>query len=84
MGRSGAVWEKDEKSREGSSGLRGRDEPGPPSFASFQLKFLSQVQNLGCHAARGLILSALLPAVAHAGDYFLSLSQVIASNVSLD
>lgn len=30
----------------------------------------------------GLIISALLPAAAHGGNYFLSLSQVIASNAS--
>lgn len=31
----------------------------------------------------GLVVSALLPAVAHGGNYFLSLSQVISGNVSL-
>lgn len=48
------------------------------------LSVFSQVQNLGCHVVSGLIITALLPAVAHGGSYFLSLSQVIASNVSLD
>ncbi|XP_075835178.1 integrin alpha-10 isoform X2 [Microtus pennsylvanicus] len=50
--------------------------PGP------EFKTTLRVQNLGCHAVSGLIISALLPAVAHGGSYFLSLSQVIASNAS--
>ncbi|XP_055459790.1 integrin alpha-10 [Psammomys obesus] len=50
--------------------------PGP------EFKTTIRVQNLGCHAANGLVISALLPAVAHGGHYFLSLSQVIASNAS--
>ncbi|KAM7318252.1 hypothetical protein ACRRTK_022989 [Alexandromys fortis] len=48
--------------------------PGP------EFKTTLRVQNLGCHVVSGLIISALLPAVAHGGSYFLSLSQVIASN----
>uniref|UniRef100_A0A452S7Z9 Integrin subunit alpha 10 n=1 Tax=Ursus americanus TaxID=9643 RepID=A0A452S7Z9_URSAM len=40
------------------------------------------VQNLGCYVVSGLIISALLPAVAHGGNYFLSLSQVITNNAS--
>ncbi|XP_006982650.1 integrin alpha-10 isoform X1 [Peromyscus maniculatus bairdii] len=50
--------------------------PGP------EFKTTLRVQNLGCHVVSGLIISALLPAVAHGGDYFLSLSQVISSNAS--
>ncbi|CAO2599286.1 Integrin alpha-10 [Lemmus lemmus] len=50
--------------------------PGP------EFKTTLRVQNLGCHVVSGLIISALLPAVAHGGSYFLSLSQVIASNAS--
>lgn len=42
-----------------------------------------QVQNLGCYVVHGLVVSALLPAVAHGGSYFLSVSQVITNNVSL-
>ncbi|EGV94760.1 Integrin alpha-10 [Cricetulus griseus] len=48
--------------------------PGP------EFKTTLRVQNLGCHMVSGLIISALLPAVAHGGNYFLSLSQVITSN----
>lgn len=51
--------------------------------ASSHLQFSSQVQNLGCYVVSGLIISAFLPAVAHGGNYFLSLSQVITNNVSL-
>ncbi|XP_038166845.1 integrin alpha-10 isoform X1 [Arvicola amphibius] len=50
--------------------------PGP------EFKTTLRVQNLGCHVVSGLIISALLPAVAHGGSYFLSLSQVLASNAS--
>ncbi|XP_051012854.1 integrin alpha-10, partial [Acomys russatus] len=50
--------------------------PGP------EFKTTIRVQNLGCRVVSGLIISALLPAVAHGGNYFLSLSQVIASNAS--
>ncbi|ERE90886.1 integrin alpha-10-like protein [Cricetulus griseus] len=50
--------------------------PGP------EFKTTLRVQNLGCHMVSGLIISALLPAVAHGGNYFLSLSQVITSNAS--
>nr|XP_048302964.1 integrin alpha-10 isoform X2 [Myodes glareolus] len=50
--------------------------PGP------EFKTTLRVQNLGCHVVSGLIITALLPAVAHGGSYFLSLSQVIASNAS--
>ncbi|KAL1772077.1 integrin alpha-10 isoform X1 [Sigmodon hispidus] len=50
--------------------------PGP------EFKTTLRVRNLGCHVASGLIISSLLPAVAHGGSYFLSLSQVIASNAS--
>ncbi|XP_058516895.1 integrin alpha-10 isoform X2 [Ochotona princeps] len=50
--------------------------PGP------EFKTTLRVQNLGCYMVRGLIISALLPAVAHGGNYFLSLSQVITSNAS--
>ncbi|XP_044800386.2 integrin alpha-10 isoform X6 [Bubalus bubalis] len=42
----------------------------------------AKVQNLGCYVVRGLIVSALLPAVAYGGNYFLSLSQVITNNAS--
>lgn len=52
-----------------------------PAFSRFQ--FSSQVQNLGCYVVSGLVISAFLPAVAHGGNYFLSLSQVITHNVSL-
>lgn len=51
--------------------------PGP------EFKTTLRVQNLGCYVVSGLIISALLPAVAHGGNYFLSLSQVITTNVSL-
>ncbi|XP_054994069.1 integrin alpha-10 isoform X2 [Sorex araneus] len=51
-------------------------DPGP------EFKTTLRVQNLGCYAIHGLIISALLPAVAHGGNYFLSLSQVIAHNAS--
>ncbi|XP_012873678.1 PREDICTED: integrin alpha-10 [Dipodomys ordii] len=50
--------------------------PGP------EFKTTLRVQNLGCYVVRGLILSALLPAAAHGGNYFLSLSQVVTSNAS--
>ncbi|KAM4871319.1 integrin alpha-10 [Thomomys bottae] len=50
--------------------------PGP------EFKTTLRVQNLGCYVVRGLIVSALLPAVAHGDNYFLSLSQVITSNAS--
>ncbi|MBZ3875396.1 Integrin alpha-10 [Sciurus carolinensis] len=42
----------------------------------------AKVQNLGCYVVSGLIISALLPAVAQGGNYFLSLSQVITNNAS--
>ncbi|XP_045139644.1 integrin alpha-10 [Echinops telfairi] len=48
--------------------------PGP------EFKTTLRVRNLGCYVVRGLIISALLPAVAHGGSYFLSLSQVITHN----
>lgn len=51
--------------------------------ASSHFPSSSQVQNLGCYVVSGLIISAFLPAVAHGGSYFLSLSQVITTNVSL-
>ncbi|KAI4591339.1 hypothetical protein MJG53_020348, partial [Ovis ammon polii x Ovis aries] len=51
--------------------------PGP------EFKTTLRVQNLGCYVVSGLIISALLPAVAYGGNYFLSLSQVITNNVSL-
>ncbi|XP_011229782.1 integrin alpha-10 isoform X1 [Ailuropoda melanoleuca] len=47
-----------------------------------EFKTTLRVQNLGCYVVSGLILSALLPAVAHGGNYFLSLSQVITNNAS--
>ncbi|XP_074246288.1 integrin alpha-10 isoform X2 [Saimiri boliviensis] len=50
--------------------------PGP------EFKTTLRVQNLGCYVLGGLIVSALLPAVAHGGNYFLSLSQVITNNAS--
>ncbi|XP_053447757.1 integrin alpha-10 isoform X2 [Nycticebus coucang] len=50
--------------------------PGP------EFKTTVRVQNLGCYVVSGLTISALLPAVAHGGNYFLSLSQVITSNAS--
>ncbi|KAF5910895.1 hypothetical protein HPG69_000859 [Diceros bicornis minor] len=50
--------------------------PGP------EFKTTLRVQNLGCYVISGLIISALLPAVAHGGNYFLSLSQVISNNAS--
>ncbi|XP_072802776.1 integrin alpha-10 isoform X3 [Vicugna pacos] len=50
--------------------------PGP------EFKTTLRVQNLGCYVVSGLIISALLPAVAHGGHYFLSLSQVITNNAS--
>ncbi|XP_073906712.1 integrin alpha-10 isoform X3 [Castor canadensis] len=50
--------------------------PGP------EFKTTLRVQNLGCYVVSGLIISAFLPAVAHGGNYFLSLSQVITSNAS--
>ncbi|XP_021121470.1 integrin alpha-10 isoform X2 [Heterocephalus glaber] len=50
--------------------------PGP------EFKTTLRVQNLGCYVVSGLIVSALLPAVAHGGNYFLSLSQVITNNAS--
>ncbi|XP_006861389.1 PREDICTED: integrin alpha-10 isoform X1 [Chrysochloris asiatica] len=50
--------------------------PGP------EFKTTLRVQNLGCYEVSGLIISALLPAVAHGGSYFLSLSQVITNNAS--
>lgn len=52
-----------------------------PTSSHFQSS--SQVQNLGCYVVSGLIISAFLPAVAHGGNYFLSLSQVVTNNVSL-
>ncbi|ELW49739.1 Integrin alpha-10 [Tupaia chinensis] len=48
--------------------------PGP------EFKITLRVQNLGCYAVSGLIISAFLPAVAYGGNYFLSLSQVITDN----
>ncbi|XP_039697344.1 integrin alpha-10 isoform X2 [Pteropus medius] len=50
--------------------------PGP------EFKTTLKVQNLGCYVVSGLIISAFLPAVAHGGNYFLSLSQVITNNAS--
>ncbi|XP_035135348.3 integrin alpha-10 isoform X2 [Callithrix jacchus] len=50
--------------------------PGP------EFKTTLKVRNLGCYVVSGLIISALLPAVAHGGNYFLSLSQVITNNAS--
>ncbi|XP_049555556.1 integrin alpha-10 isoform X5 [Orcinus orca] len=50
--------------------------PGP------EFKTTLRVQNLGCYVVSGLVVSALLPAVAHGGHYFLSLSQVITNNAS--
>ncbi|XP_065761439.1 integrin alpha-10 isoform X1 [Muntiacus reevesi] len=50
--------------------------PGP------EFKTTLRVQNLGCYVVSGLIISALLPAVAYGGNYFLSLSQVITNNAS--
>nr|XP_045037666.2 integrin alpha-10 isoform X4 [Desmodus rotundus] len=50
--------------------------PGP------EFKTTLKVQNLGCYVVSGLIISAFLPAVAHGGNYFLSLSQVIFNNAS--
>ncbi|XP_036199150.1 integrin alpha-10 isoform X1 [Myotis myotis] len=50
--------------------------PGP------EFKTTLRVQNLGCYVVSGLIISAFLPAVAHGGNYFLSLSQVITHNAS--
>ncbi|XP_032124775.1 integrin alpha-10 isoform X1 [Sapajus apella] len=50
--------------------------PGP------EFKTTLRVQNLGCYVVSGLIISAFLPAVAHGGNYFLSLSQVITKNAS--
>ncbi|XP_049735828.1 integrin alpha-10 isoform X1 [Elephas maximus indicus] len=47
-----------------------------------EFKTTLRVQNLGCYVVSGLIISALLPAVAHGGNYFLSLSQVITNNAS--
>lgn len=63
--------------------VKGTDGEGPPSPASSHSQSLRQVQNLGCYVVSGLIISAFLPAVAHGGNYFLSLSQVITNNVSL-
>ncbi|XP_012998603.1 integrin alpha-10 isoform X2 [Cavia porcellus] len=50
--------------------------PGP------EFKTTLRVQNLGCYVVHGLVVSALLPAVAHGGSYFLSVSQVITNNAS--
>ncbi|XP_066218174.1 integrin alpha-10 isoform X1 [Saccopteryx leptura] len=50
--------------------------PGP------EFKTTLRVQNLGCYVVSGLIISAFLPAVAHGGNYFLSLSQLITNNAS--
>ncbi|KAM5256054.1 integrin alpha-10 [Ctenodactylus gundi] len=50
--------------------------PGP------EFKTTLRVQNLGCYVVSGLSISAFLPAAAHGGDYFLSLSQIIANNAS--
>ncbi|VCX21723.1 unnamed protein product [Gulo gulo] len=47
-----------------------------------EFKTTLRVQNLGCYVVSGLVISALLPAVAHGGNYFLSLSQVITNNAS--
>ncbi|XP_045334890.1 integrin alpha-10 isoform X2 [Leopardus geoffroyi] len=47
-----------------------------------EFKTTLRVQNLGCYVVSGLIISALLPAVAHGGNYFLSLSQFITNNAS--
>uniref|UniRef100_A0A8C5VBT9 Integrin subunit alpha 10 n=1 Tax=Microcebus murinus TaxID=30608 RepID=A0A8C5VBT9_MICMU len=47
-----------------------------------EFKTTVRVQNLGCYMVSGLTISALLPAVAHGGNYFLSLSQVITNNAS--
>ncbi|GAB5575461.1 integrin alpha-10 isoform X1 [Prionailurus iriomotensis] len=48
-----------------------------------EFKTTLRVQNLGCYVVSGLIISALLPAVAHGGNYFLSLSQFITNNRKL-
>uniref|UniRef100_A0A8C6QXI6 Integrin, alpha 10 n=1 Tax=Nannospalax galili TaxID=1026970 RepID=A0A8C6QXI6_NANGA len=50
--------------------------PGP------EFKTTLRVQNLGCYVVSDLIISAVLPSVAHGGNYFLSLSQVISNNAS--
>nr|XP_044994242.1 integrin alpha-10 isoform X3 [Jaculus jaculus] len=50
--------------------------PGP------EFKTTLRVQNLGCYVVSGLTISALLPAVAQGGHYFLSLSQIITRNAS--
>ncbi|XP_037356079.1 integrin alpha-10 [Talpa occidentalis] len=55
---------------------------GLPAGPGPEFKTTLRVQNLGCYGVSGLIISALLPAVAHGGSYFLSLSQVIGSNAS--
>uniref|UniRef100_A0A673TVL1 Integrin subunit alpha 10 n=1 Tax=Suricata suricatta TaxID=37032 RepID=A0A673TVL1_SURSU len=47
-----------------------------------EFKTTLRIQNLGCYVVSGLVISALLPAVAHGGHYFLSLSQVITNNAS--
>ncbi|XP_047580529.1 integrin alpha-10 isoform X4 [Lutra lutra] len=47
-----------------------------------EFKTTLRVQNLGCYVVSGLVISALLPSVAHGGNYFLSLSQVITNNAS--
>ncbi|XP_038278901.1 integrin alpha-10 isoform X1 [Canis lupus familiaris] len=47
-----------------------------------EFKTTLRVQNLGCYVVSGLIISAFLPAVAHGGNYFLSLSQVVTNNAS--
>ncbi|XP_072500737.1 integrin alpha-10 isoform X1 [Notamacropus eugenii] len=50
--------------------------PGP------EFKTTLRVQNLGCYSISGLLISAFFPAVAHGGNYFLSLSQIITDNAS--
>lgn len=78
-------WE-DRKSLLDFSGIRGKGEQMRQGLlfpASSRFPSSSQVQNLGCYVVSGLIISAFLPAVAHGGSYFLSLSQVITTNVSL-
>ncbi|KAG8517653.1 Integrin alpha-10, partial [Galemys pyrenaicus] len=52
--------------------------PGP------EFKTTLRVQNLDCYGASGLVLTALLPAAAGGGSYFLSLSQVISPNASCE
>lgn len=41
-----------------------------------------QVQNLGCYAVRNLSVTMYLPAMAFRRSYFLSITRIIADNVS--